>query len=63
MKRIKAEKIRVGDTIIFNDARFNLIVEDIRENSSGDIWFSSNNDTKSMRFDSDELVTVIRGNL
>ena len=62
MKRIKAEKIRVSDTIVFNDARFNFVVEDIRENSNGDIWFSSNNDTQSMRFDSDELVTVIRGN-
>jgi hypothetical protein len=62
MKRIKAEKIRVSDTIVFNDARFNFVVEDIRENSNGDIWFLSNNDTQSMRFDSDELVTVIRGN-
>ena len=62
MKRIKAEKIRVSDTIVFNDARFNFVVEDIRENSNGDIWFSSNNDTQSMRFDNDELVTVIRGN-
>ena len=62
MKRIKAEKIQVNDTIVFNDARFNFVVEDIRENSNGDIWFSSNNDTQSMRFDNDELVTVIRGN-
>lgn len=62
MKRIKAEKIRISDTIVFNDARFNFVVEDIRENSNGDIWFSSNNDTQSMRFDGDELVTVIRGN-
>jgi len=63
MKHIKAEKIQVGDTIVFNDARFNFVVEDIRENSNGDIWFLSNNDTQSTRFDSDELVTVIRGNV
>jgi len=63
MKRIKAEKIRVSDTIVFNDARFNFVVEDIRENSSGGIWFSSKNDTQSMRFYNDELVTVIRGNV
>ncbi len=62
MKRIKAEKIRVSDTIVFNDARFNFVVENIRENSNGHIWFSSSNDTKSMRFDNDELVTVIRRN-
>ena len=63
MKRIKAEKIRVSDTIVFNDARFNFVVEDIRETGSGNIWFSSKNDTESMRFYSDELVTVIRGNV
>ena len=63
MKCIKAEKIRVNDTIVFKDARFNFVVEDIRENSNGDIWFLSNNDTQSMSFDSDELVTVIRGKL
>ena len=63
MKCIKAEKIRVSDTIVFKDARFNFVVEDIRENSNGDIWFLSNNDTQSMSFDSDELVTVIRGKL
>ena len=62
MKRIKAEKIRISDTIVFNDARFNFVVEDIRESSSGGTWFSSKNDTQSMRFYNDELVTVIRGN-
>ena len=35
MKRIKAEKIRVSDTIVFKDARFNFVVEDIREQFSG----------------------------
>jgi hypothetical protein len=62
MKRIKAEKIQINDTIVFNDVRFNFVVEDIRENSNGDIWFLSNNDTQSMSFDNDELVTVIKGN-
>lgn len=57
---MKAEDIKIGDTIVFRDTRFNFKVEEIREASNGDIFFEYNNNTASSAYRPNDRLSVIR---
>lgn len=57
---IKAIKAYEGDTVIFNNSRFNYVIEEIAETRDGQVLFRYNNDTATEFYDYNEYITVER---
>lgn len=59
-KNIKAIDAREGDTVIFNNPRFNYVIEEIAETKDGQVLFRYRNDTATEFYDYNERITVER---
>ena len=57
---MNAEDVKIGDTIVFRDTRFNFTVEEIHEAASCNISFEYNNNTASAAFGPNDKLSVIR---
>lgn len=55
-----AKDVKIGDTIVFHDTRFNFTVEDAYETTIGEIRFAYSNYTASSCYRPDDRLSVIR---
>lgn len=58
----QAANVKVGDTIIFDTPRWDVVIEEARPmNENGWIWLTANNDTWSLALKTTDTVRVLQG--